>query len=213
MNALLIGGNDELSATLGVILRVRWRELELDRISDAREAVARVGREEPSIVFVALDEVAACCDLIARVRAFSTVPLVVIGETADASFKVRALESGADDWIGPGSIPMEFIARVHALLRRCSAPLQREVCSYCNGHLSIDFSTQEARIDGRQAELTPTEFKVLCHLARHEGSIVTRERLLGELCGALSSLILNRSRSTSTDCVASLKTTIQSHGS
>lgn len=182
MRALVVGGNRELSSTLEVILRVRWRDLELSQAPDAGEAVRLIMREQPSLLLVAIDEAAKCCDLITQVRACSGVPIVVVGENGDVAFKVRALETGADDWIRASSIPMEFIARVHALLRRCTG-IEAGKGRYLNGPLAIDFGTQEARINGHRADLTPTEFKVLCHLARHEGSVVTRERLLGEVWG------------------------------
>ena len=182
MKALLVGGGEELRDTLRIILRVRWHSLDLDWVTDPREFVALVRREEPSLLLVALDDVAPCCDLIAQVRAFSNVPLVVVGQNEDPSAMVRVLETGADDWILPSCIPMEFIARVHALLRRCDAQ-EAELSTYLNGDLSIDFATQEVRVNGHSAALTPTEFKVLCDLARHDGSVVTSERLLGDVWG------------------------------
>ena len=57
---------------------------------------------------------------------------------------------------------------------------------YSNGTLCIDFGRQEVRISGRRLSLTPTEFKVLCHLARHEGTVVTRETLLASVWGSES---------------------------
>ena len=182
MKVVLVGGDRELRDTLQVILRVRWRELDLEWVTDSKMSVAIVRREEPALLLVALDEVAPCCDLITEVRAFSNVPLVVVGQNEDPGAMVRVLETGADDWILPSCIPMEFIARVHALLRRSDAR-ESEQSVYLNGGLSIDFATQEVRVDGHCAALTPTEFKVLCGLARHDGAVVTSERLLGEVWG------------------------------
>jgi DNA-binding response OmpR family regulator len=181
MKVVLVGGGEELCATLRVILRVRWRELELQWIVDSRACASAVRREEPSLVLVAIDEIAPCCDLIAEVRSFSNVPLIVVGLNEDPGAKVRVLEMGADDWIHPSCIPMEFIARVNALLRRCET--QQEQCPYLNDGLCIDFATQEVRVNGRCTELTPTEFKVLCRLAKNYGSVVTSERLLCEVWG------------------------------
>jgi len=188
MKALLLGGTEELAETLRVVLRVRWHDLALIRVSDCSECLAALRREEPSLLLMACeDNVAWCCDIITQVRSFSDVPLVVVGLWDDVVAKVRALETGADDWIRPDSMPMEFIARVHALVRRCNGCDKCGLRNYCNGPLSIDFATQEVRINGRQTALTATEFKVLCELVRNEGSVVTRERLLlavwgGEEC-------------------------------
>ncbi|MBN1855961.1 MAG: response regulator transcription factor [Dehalococcoidia bacterium] len=184
MKAVILGGTEELAETLRVILQVRWRNLVIQRTSDARESIAALRREEPSLFLIACDEdVARCCDAITQVRSFSDVPLIVVGQFDDVVAKVRTLETGADDWIRPSSIPMEFIARVNALLRRVGTGSMSEESKYFNGALSIDFGTQEVRIDGRRATLTPTEFKVLCQLAKHEGTVVTRQDLLGRVWG------------------------------
>ena len=182
--ALLVGGTEDLAETLRVILRVRWRDLVLSRVGGCSECIVALRREEPSLLLVACeDNVGQWCDLITQVRSFSDVPLIVVGLWDDVAARVRALEAGADDWVRPDSIPMEFIAKVHALVRRCNVCDQCELRNYCNGPLSIDFATQEVRINGRQAALTATEFKVLCQLARSEGSVVSREDLLNHVWG------------------------------
>jgi len=184
MKALVVGGTGELAETLRVILHVRWHELNLVHVPESQAALSALRREEPALMLVNLDHsVASCCDFISQVRACSDVPLVVVGEEEDVTAKVRALETGADDWILASSIPMEFIARVNALLRRVRTSAAMEEAKYANGALSIDFGSQEVRIDGRRASLTPTEFKVLCQLAKHEGTVVTREELLGHVWG------------------------------
>ena len=184
MKAVILGGTEELAETIRVILHVRWHNLVIERISDSREGVAALRREDLSLFLIACDEdVAHCCDTISQVRSFSDVPLIVVGQVEDVVAKVRALEMGADDWIRPSSIPMEFIARVNALLRRVGTGSLSEEAKYSNGALSIDFGTQEVRMDGMRASLTPTEFRVLCQLAKHEGTIVTRQDLLGRVWG------------------------------
>ena len=187
MKVLLVGGSEELCATLRVVLRVRWHNIELSHVANWRESLSVLRREEPVLVLVdCSSDVAVCCDLISQVRSFSDVPLVVVGDGEDVTAKVRALETGADDWIHASSIPMEFIARVNALLRRYRTESESAMALYSNGPLSIDFATQEARISGRRLGLTPTEFKVLCLLARHEGTVVTREALLSTVWGSES---------------------------
>ena len=187
MKALVVGGKAEQAETLRVVLGVRWHEISLLHIGECRDAISVIRREDPTLVLVDCDcEVASTCDLIARLRSFSDVPLIVVGHGEDVTAKVRALETGADDWIHASSIPMEFIARVNALLRRYRTECGAAMAPYSNGTLCIDFGRQEVRISGRRLSLTPTEFKVLCHLARHEGTVVTRETLLALVWGSES---------------------------
>ena len=70
----------------------------------------------------------------------------------------------------------------HSLQRRGDVRESDQSTYLCSG-LSIDFATQEVRVNGHCAALTPTEFKVLCGLARHDGSVVASERLLGDVWG------------------------------
>ena len=187
MKVLVVGADGDLAETLRVILRVRWHDITLLHVQDWRGALVTMRREEPTLVLVDCgSDVAATCDFVSQLRSFSDVPLVVVGEKDDVTAKVRALETGADDWILASSIPMEFIARIHALMRRCHSEPGSVLAPYFNGSLSIDFATQEVRISGRRLSLTPIEFKVLCHLAKHEGTVVTREALLATVWGSES---------------------------
>ena len=187
MKVLVVGASQDLTETLRVILSVRWHDITVLHTQDWGDSLAAVRREEPMLVLIDhSSEIAKTCDFISQLRSFSDVPVVVVGEEEDVTAEVRALETGADDWIPASSIPMEFIARVHALVRRCHGEHGCPLAPYCNGTLCIDFARQEVRIDGRRLSLTPTEFKVLCHLAKHEGSVVTREALLATVWGSES---------------------------
>lgn len=189
MNVLLLGGTQDFAVTVRTVLRIRWQDtalfhIPLAHIDQWREAMRR---DEPTLVLIdCTSDVPTCCDLIAQIRAFSDVPLVMIGQGEDVTAEVQALETGADDWIDASTIPMDFIARVNALLRRYSISEKQGLKPYTHGSLSIDFATQEVRISGRQVALTPTEFKVLCVLARHEGTLVTHESLLANVWGTES---------------------------
>jgi len=185
MRLLFVGGSEELSGTISLILKVRWRELSLVSATEASEALELVGREQPDIVMLHLDPPSADrFDLISQIRMCSNVPLIALGKNASVVDKIRALEMGADDWIASDCIPMEFIARVSAILRRCYPHSDNHISSFFDGKLRINYATHEVCILGKQAKLAPIEYKLLHQLVRNEGSVVSRTKLLHSVWGA-----------------------------
>jgi DNA-binding response OmpR family regulator len=185
MKLLVVGGSDELLATISLILMVRWPELSLVHAAELGEALELARREQPDIVMLHFDSpCAGCFDLISQVRSFSNVPLVVLSEIGDVLDKVRALEMGCDDWISRDCIPMEFIAKVNAILRRCYPHSNNHLSCFFNGKLSINYAAHEVCILGKRVNLTPIEYKILYQLVRHEGSVVSCTDLLHSVWGA-----------------------------
>ena len=185
MRVVAVAESRELLQTISVILKVRWPELSLIQAGEARESIELIHREKPDLILLHLDSAAVdCFDLIVQIRGFSDVPLIVLSQRDDVVDRVRALETGADDWCNPSSIPMEFIAKVNAVLRRC-APRSNSsrVCSCLNGRLRIDYATHRVTVLGRPVKLTPIEYKILWQLAQNEGSVVSREALIRGVWG------------------------------
>ncbi|UCD22254.1 MAG: response regulator transcription factor [Chloroflexota bacterium] len=115
-------------------------------------------------------------------RSFSDVPLIVISQSDDVLNKVKALDMGADDWISPSSAPMEFIAKVNAILRRCSS--NSSIASFClNGKLSVNYDTHQVCISGKPVKLTPIQYKLLCHLVKNQGRVCSTTELLQHVWG------------------------------
>lgn len=185
MRVVAVAESRELLQTISIILKVRWPELSLIQAGEARESIDLIHREKPDLVLLHLDSAAVdCFDLISWIRGFSDVPLIVLSQRDDVVDKVRALEMGADDWIVQSSVPMEFIAKVNAVLRRC-APRgnSSRVSSFLNGKLRIDYAARRVTVLGRPVKLTPIEYKILCQLSRNEGSVVSYANLLVTVWG------------------------------
>jgi len=185
VKVLLVGGSEDLSQSISLILKVRWPRLSLAHAMEAGEGVRIIHEEKPDLVMLAFDSASGdCFDLISQIRGFSNVPLIVLSQSNDIVDKVRALEMGVDDWIPPSSIPMEFIAKVNALLRRCSPHCDGRISSFFNGKLSINHATHEIYVSGKPTKLTPIEYKILCQLAENEGCVVSSADLLHSVWGS-----------------------------
>jgi DNA-binding response OmpR family regulator len=125
---------------------------------------------------------ADCFRIISQIHTLSDVLLIVISQRDDVMDRVKALEMGADDWVSPSSLPMEFIAKVNAILRRRSANNQDSPFSL-NSKLSINYDTRQVSISGRPVKLTPIQYKLLCHLIKNRGRVCSSTELLQHVWG------------------------------
>jgi two-component system, OmpR family, KDP operon response regulator KdpE len=123
-------------------------------------------------------------EVLRRVRAFSDVPVVMLTARDDAMDKVKGLELGADDYVTKPFNHLELMARVRAVLRRLEmpAPMSRAP-SFRSGELEVDFAAQQARLGGERLDLTPTEYKLLYHLVRNAGHVLSHGTLLAKVWG------------------------------
>jgi two-component system KDP operon response regulator KdpE len=97
---------------------------------------------------------------------------------------VKGLEAGADDYVTKPFNHLELLARVRAVLRRLSMPVPTSRAPSFKLHeLEVDFAKQEARVNGKWLDLTPTEYKLLYHLVRNQGHVLQHATLLAKVWG------------------------------
>jgi two-component system KDP operon response regulator KdpE len=121
-------------------------------------------------------------DLIRSVRAWSTVPIIVLSARTGETQKIAALDAGADDYVTKPFGAPELLARVRAALRR-NATGALPSSELRLGDVTIDLARRELRGAPAEMRLTPLEYRVLEHLARQPGTIVKQERLIREVWG------------------------------
>jgi two-component system, OmpR family, response regulator len=152
---------------------------------DGEDALRQFGQERVDLVVLdlmlpKLDGLEVC----RRLRAQSTVPIIMLTARDDELDKVVGLELGADDYITKPFSIREFRSRVRALLRRAALGSQadgRDVIS-ANG-LAIDLARRTVAADGRPIDLTYVEFELLRTLAARPGRVFSRQALLEALWG------------------------------
>lgn len=115
------------------------------------------------------------------VRAFSTVPVIILTAKDADQDKILGLELGADDYMTKPFNPGELVARVRAVLRR-SAPAGDSGAQTAGG-VEVLPDERVVRLDGARVELTPREFDLLHYLLVNRGIALSRERLLEEVWG------------------------------
>ena len=139
---------------------------------DGLEALAAIRRAPPSLVVLdlmlpGLDGLALC----RAVRAFSSVPIVMVTARVEEVDRLLGLETGADDYLCKPFSPRELMARIKAILRRAGTPAAAPA-------LILDEAAHRIAVHGRALDLTPSEYAILAALARRPGQVLSRAQLL-----------------------------------
>lgn len=119
-------------------------------------------------------------ELCTRVRKDSNVPIVVLSVRDDEKTIVKALDSGADDYVTKPFGTNELLARLRATLRRVT---DRSGSVIENGPFRVDVAAHMAELDGRKLKLTPKEFDLLVCLLRNADHVLTHSFLLRNVWG------------------------------
>jgi two-component system KDP operon response regulator KdpE len=122
-------------------------------------------------------------ELTRALRMRGTTPILVLSVRDHERTKVEALDAGADDYVTKPFGIQELLARVRAHLRR--AP-ERTTFAIELGDFVIDATAHLISVVGKPVHLTPKEFDLLVHLARHAGKVITHRALLTAVWGAQS---------------------------
>jgi two-component system KDP operon response regulator KdpE len=155
--------------------------------SDGDEAVQLMKEWAPDLVITDLRMPnLGGLELCRQVRAKSRIPIIVLSVKGEERTKVEALDAGADDYVTKPFSVNELLARVRAALRRASAPDQVETPLIEAGDFRIDITARSVRVKNREVHLTPKEFDLLVHLARHAGRVLTHRALLTAVWGGNS---------------------------
>jgi two-component system KDP operon response regulator KdpE len=123
-------------------------------------------------------------DVLARIRAISDIPVLMISARGEEADKVRGLELGADDYITKPFGYAELSARIRAVMRRAqSLPPVVGGGTFQAGPLYINYSTHHVELNGKQIKLTPIEYKLLYQLTRNAGKVLQHDQLLTKIWG------------------------------
>ncbi len=124
-------------------------------------------------------------ELCRRLRAISSVPILVLSARGEEKTKVEALDLGADDYVTKPFGIDELLARVRVALRRArmAAAIQPAQTILEAGELRIDLETRQVTVSDRDIHLTPKEFDLLLHFMRNPGKVLTHRVLLAAVWG------------------------------
>ncbi|MDR6758935.1 two-component system KDP operon response regulator KdpE [Mycoplana sp. BE70] len=121
-------------------------------------------------------------DVVANIRAWSQLPIIILSARDRESEKIAALDLGADDYIEKPFAIGELTARIRAALRH-RVQMHGSQAQLSTDGLSIDMIKRTVIRDGEPLRLTPKEYDLLVMLARHADRVVTHKTLLTSVWG------------------------------
>jgi two-component system, OmpR family, KDP operon response regulator KdpE len=183
MTCVLVVDDD---AALARALRINLtaRGYDVHAAPDGRRALDLAARVHPDVVILdlGLPDIDGVT-VIAGIRGWSPVPIIVLSARQTSAEKVQALDAGADDYVSKPFSMDELLARVRAAVRRVSAPDGTTDPLVHAASFTIDLAAKKVTRDGTQIKLTPTEWALLDVLARRPGTLVSQRDLLTEIWG------------------------------
>jgi two-component system, OmpR family, KDP operon response regulator KdpE len=176
----------EDDAAIAKLLRLTLEahDFTVDAVATARAAQAEILAHRPDVILLDLglpDEDGQT--FIGRLREWSRTPIIVVSAREQESEKIRALESGADDYLTKPFAAGELVARIRVALRHVQAGGDGGSSVFEVDGLRIDLAARTVSVDGADVHLTPIEYKLLSLLARHAGKVLTHGQLLKDVWG------------------------------
>lgn len=185
MKVVVIDDSPEIIEVVSLCFQLRWSGTEVIPASDGAKGLELIEAENPDLVIldVGLPDMDGF-EVLREIRRFSQVPVIMLTVKSADTDIARGLELGADDYVTKPFSHVELLARVQAVLRRAQGlTAAAEEQPFASGKLWVDFVRNEVKVDGEPVKFTSTEYKLLYHLIRNEGRLLTHENLLTKIWG------------------------------
>ena len=177
---LVVDDEPQIVKALGIHLRARGHEVVT--ASDGAEALQAAAARVPDLVILdlGLPDIDGV-DVIAGLRGWSSVPILVLSGRADSIDKVDAFDAGADDYVTKPFGMDELLARLRAMLRRNTPAGEQPAVEF--GDVRVDLAATRVTVRGEDVRLTPTEWRLLELLVRHPGRLISQRQILDQVWG------------------------------
>lgn len=154
-------------------------------LSDGNELWAAMKLEIPELILLDImlpgEDGYSILEKIKAASLTKDIPVIMVTAKEAEYEKVRALEGGADDYITKPFGMMEFVARIKAVMRRCTKTNEEKDLK-C-GELCLSVRKHEVRRNEEKVELTRKEFELLQYLIENKGLVLTRNQILCKVWG------------------------------
>ena len=187
---------DDAQMRTFLLAQLKARGFHTQAVRDGAQAIDLAAIFQPQLVLLDLSlPTLDGLSFLRRLREWSSAPVIVLSAHDEEPVKIKALDLGADDYLTKPFSLNELLARVRVALRRAeeTARLRSSITgsdgqrsSYRSGGeqgLLVDFAHRVVRSNGKEVHLTPTEYDLLCELARNAGKVLTHRELLQRVWG------------------------------
>jgi two-component system phosphate regulon response regulator PhoB len=157
----------------------------VEEATDGQEALLRVSEAAPDLILLdwMLPQLSGLevCRQLRRRAPTRDLPIIMVTARTEDQDAVRALDTGADDYIAKPFVMEALLARIRALLRRSAGVGAKGVLSWRD--ISMDQDAHRVTRAGRALQLGPTEYRLLEFFLQHPGRVFSREQLLDSVWG------------------------------
>ncbi len=175
--------DDEASIRRSLKMNLETRGYTVDAAETGEKAMKAFENRRPDLLILdLLMPGMGGIDVVRKLRAISTIPIIVLSAIGEEAQKVQALELGADDYMTKPFGMEELFARIRSLLRRAAGATSAAPV-FVAGDLSVNFDRREVSLEGQLVKLTPTEYDLLKYMIEHAGKVLTHRMLLQEVWG------------------------------
>ena len=174
--------DDEPAIRSGLEYLLVHAGFEVASAATAEEGLAASERESYDLILLdlALPDLSGI-EVCRRLRATSTVPILILTEKDSEADLGLGLEVGADDYVTKPFSTVELLGRIRAILRRRELDRHQDRAVRQVGDLTVDLEQHRIRVAGEPTLLTPSEFKVIALLAGHPGRVFSRREIMEHL--------------------------------
>ncbi|MDN5853210.1 MAG: response regulator [Actinomycetia bacterium] len=179
---LVVDDDPQILRSLRITLTAHGYEVIL--AADGAQALRAASTDRPEVVVLdlGLPDLDGT-EVIAGLRGWTSVPILVLSARTDSADKVGALDAGADDFVTKPFGMDELLARLRAALRRVSDGKPDDEAAVDAGDFVVDLAARRVFRGRSEVHLTPTEWGVLEILVRNRGKLVGQRQLLHEVWG------------------------------
>lgn len=178
---LIIEDDEEIVEAVSLAFQIRWPEAQIISTRYGKKGVDLIESEQPDIVILDLGlPDTNGFDVLREIRRFSDIPIIIVTVRAEEADIVKGLEWGADDYIVKPFRQLELISRIKAQTRKPGLGEEENIVS---GPLRLNSVTGQLLNNGKKIDLTVTESKILAHLMRNAGRVVTHSSIAEAVWG------------------------------
>jgi two-component system KDP operon response regulator KdpE len=184
MNTRVLVVDDEPQILRALKINLSVRGYEVVTAATGAGALRAAAEQRPDVVILdlGLPDISGI-EVLAGLRGWLTVPVIVLSARTDSADKVEALDAGADDYVTKPFGMDEFLARLRAAARRNAATAEIDQPIVETASFTVDLAAKKVTKNGREVHLTPTEWGMLEMLVRNRGKLVGRDELLTQVWG------------------------------
>ena len=184
MHILVAEDDPDIANLVDHVLRKAGWTTHLAESGDAALAYARAESVDVVVLDIMLPGMSGLdvCSALRADPATADLPIIMVTARAEEGDLISGLAIGADDYLPKPFSPNELVARIRALVRRSKRHTAEET-TLRFGPVIMDLSRHTVSDDGREVKLTAKEFLLLQYLLQHQGRVLSRDLLLGDVWG------------------------------